>query len=438
MSRTLVIGAGLSGLTRAYALQRRGEDVLLLEASDRPGGVVRTVRRDGFLLEMGPNTVRPSRELWSLVLELGLAGEALLADPKLPRYIDWGGELHALPMGPGDLWRTRILSGAGKRRLVAEPFIGRGPAGEESVRSFFARRLGPEVAERFVEPFVSGIWAGDAGRLSVASAFPSLAKWEREKGSILLGALFSRGGQPRPSGPRPPRGLLSFREGLETLARSLAAHLGDRFRPARPFESLARNGVWTVRAGGETFQGDRVVVAAPAREAARIVRGVAPGASDALCAIPHPPLAVLHLSWPAEAFPRPLHGFGQLVVPQPGRRILGAVWSSSLFAGRAPEGRTLLTAFLGGARDPEAVAAPDAELVRAASQDLAAVLGVRGEPQAVCVTRYASALPQYEFGHEGRMTALAGAERDLPGLSFLGNYRGGISVGDVVKNGLAA
>jgi oxygen-dependent protoporphyrinogen oxidase len=438
MSRTIVIGAGLSGLTRAYALSRRGEDVVLLESSDRPGGVVRTVRRDGFLLEMGPNTVRPTRELWSLVHELGLAGEALVADAKLPRFIDWGGRLHALPMGPGDLWKTKILSGSGKRRLLAEPFVARGAGGEESVRSFFTRRLGPEIAERFVEPFVSGIWAGDASRLSVASAFPSLARWEREKGSILRGAATSGKGEPKPRGPKPPRGLLSFRDGLETFARALAASLENRFLPGKPFESLARDGTWKVRAGGETFEGDRVVVATPARDAAGIVGSVAPAAAHALCAIPHPPLAVLHLSWPSHAFPRPLHGFGQLVVPQPGRRILGAVWSSSLFADRAPAGHTLLTVFIGGSRDPRAASDPDRDLVSDATRDLSAALEVRGEPRVVSVTRYTAALPQYEFGHEGRMEALAAAERDLPGLTFLGNYRGGISVGDVVKNGLAA
>jgi oxygen-dependent protoporphyrinogen oxidase len=438
MSRTVVIGAGLSGLTRAYALSRRGEDVVLLEASDRPGGVVRTTRRDGFLLEMGPNTVRPTRELWALVRELGLEGEALLADPRLPRFIDWNGSLHALPMGPGALWKTKILSASGKRRLLAEPYVRRGAGGEESVRSFFTRRLGPEIAERFVEPFVSGIWAGDASRLSIAAAFPSLARWEREKGSILRGAIRSGRGKAKPEGPRPPRGLLSFREGLETFVRALAASLGDRFLPGRPFESLSRNGKWRVRAGGETFEADRVVVATPARDAAGIVRAVAPAASEALCAIPHPPLAVLHLSWPSDAFPQPLHGFGQLVVPQPGRRILGAVWSSSLFAGRAPAGHTLLTVFIGGSRDSRAASDPDRDLVSDAARDLSAALGVRGEPRVVNLTRYAAALPQYELGHEGRMAALASAERELPGLTLLGNYRGGISVGDVVKNGLAA
>jgi oxygen-dependent protoporphyrinogen oxidase len=180
------------------------------------------------------------------------------------------------------------------------------------------------------------------------------------------------------------------------------------------------------------------VVATSATEAARIVRPVAPAAAEALEAIYHPPLAVLHLSWPASAFPRPLVGFGQLVVPQPGRRILGAVWSSSLFRDRAPEGQTLLTAFAGGTRDPGAAELSDEELASFAARDIASALGVRGDPRVVSVMRHPHALPQYEFGHEGRIAALASAEKDLPGLVFLGNYRGGISVGDVARNGLEA
>ncbi len=158
----------------------------------------------------------------------------------------------------------------------------------------------------------------------------------------------------------------------------------------------------------------------------------------ALDAIPHPPLAVLHLAWPGVGASRlRSRGFGHLVVPQPGRRILGAVWSSSLFPGRAPEGQVLLTAFVGGARDPEAAGFPEAELLGVASRELAQSLGASGIPRLVHVTRHARAIPQYTRGHTGRLVTLAHAERRLPGIHFLGNYRGGISVGDVVRNALA-
>ncbi|HVE66121.1 MAG TPA: FAD-dependent oxidoreductase, partial [Thermoanaerobaculia bacterium] len=139
---TAVVGAGLSGLVRARSLVARGEDVLVLEESGRAGGVVRSERHGGYLLELGPNTVRPTPEIWALVEELGLAGEVLLADPRLPRYVDFGGRLNALPMSPVALFATKLLSARGKLRALREPFVRRGDPSKESVHEFFARRFG--------------------------------------------------------------------------------------------------------------------------------------------------------------------------------------------------------------------------------------------------------------------------------------------------------
>ncbi len=431
---TIVVGAGMSGLVRARALQRRGEDVLLLETSARAGGAVRTEIKDGFLLELGPNTVRPTTELWNLVGELGLRDEALLADPRLPRYVEWKGKLRALPMGPGSLARTPLLSARGKLRLFAEPFARRGADAEESVHAFFTRRLGEEIADRFVEPFVGGIFAGSSREVSIAAAFPSLARWDREHGSILRGALAERKKTPRDR--TLPRGLLSFREGLETLPRSLAASLGGRIETATRVEELSPRGEggWRLATSRGERRADRVVLAAPAWEAKRLVRPFAPDAADALGGIPHPFLAVVHVRIPLAALTRPLQGFGHLVVPQEARRILGAVWSSSLFSGRSPDGQALVTVFLGGARDPEAAALSDQELTAIAARDTAAALEAREQPRCVSITRYSRSIPQYVAGHVGRMETLARAEARWPGLTFLGNYRGGVSVGDVVKN----
>jgi oxygen-dependent protoporphyrinogen oxidase len=434
---TVVVGGGLSGLVRGHALARRGENVRVLEASDRPGGVVRTEKSEGYLLELGPNTVRPTPEIWGLVQELGLTESALLADARLPRYIEFEGRLHALAPGPRTLLTTRLLSTSGKLRLLCEPFVSAGTGTRESARDFFARRLGPEVADRLVAPFVSGIWAGDADRLSAASAFPMLARWEKDHGGLLRGALASR---PRRGGSKSPvpKGLLSFRDGLETLSRALADGLDSRLLRNTPVRSLRpEGGRWRIDTEKESIEAERVVVACPASEAARLLETLDPLCARAVAAIPQPPLVVLHLSWPVAAFPATLSGFGHLVVPAPGRRILGAVWSSCLFAGRAPEGEILVTAFAGGARDPEAVGLSDAGLFELASREISASLGARSAARLVRLTRYAHALPQYDLDHESRMRALEHAEARLPGLSFIGNYRGGISVGDVVRNALA-
>ncbi len=433
--RTIVVGAGLSGLAAAYALIRAGKDAVLLERSQRPGGVVRTERIDGFLLEAGPNTVRSTRELRYLAGELGLSDQMLLASPAAPRFVDFRGHLHRLPSSPGSFVTSALLSPAAKLRLLAEPFQPRGARDDESVRDFFARRLGREVADRLVEPFVAGIFAGSATRLEAAAAFPTLARWDRAHGSLLRGALLER--RARAGEPPAPRGLVSFRDGLETLPRALARALGQTLRPTTPALGLERRGGrWVVRTSAGDFEGAAVLLASPAPAAAELVRPVSAEAADALDAIPHPPLAVLHLAWPQSALTRSLEGFGHLVVPSPERRILGAVWSSSLFPGRAPEGFALLTVFLGGARDPEVLDLPDDELAAVAARDLEAQGVTRGSPRVVMTTRWERSIPQYEAGHRERMAALEKAEAELPGLRFLGSYRGGVSVGDVLRNAL--
>jgi oxygen-dependent protoporphyrinogen oxidase len=438
MTGAIVVGAGISGLVRAHALARRGDDVLVLEASDTVGGVMRTCLSDGYLLELGPNTVRPTRELWGLVEELGLAGEALLADPGRRRYVAWEGALHALPMSPAGLLRTRLLSAAGKLRVLAEPFVPKGTDPEESVHAFFARRLGHEIADRVIEPFVGGIFAGSARDLVASAAFPTLGRWEKESGSLFRGAIAER--RRRPAAGPAPRGLLSFRDGLQSLPRALASRLGTRLETRTSVESVrpVSGGGWTVAASSGERTAAQVVLATPAAETARLLEPFAPEAARALREIPHPFLAVLHFSWPLHELSRPLDGFGHLAVPQPGRRVLGAVWSSSLFAGRAPAGHSLVTAFVGGARDPEAAALSDGDLTRIAARELTATLGARREPELVLLTRYARSIPQYVAGHAARRKVLEEAEARFPGLTLLGNYRDGVSVGDVVRNALSS
>jgi protoporphyrinogen/coproporphyrinogen III oxidase len=433
---TVVVGAGLSGLAAAWTLSNAGAEVLLLEGSDRPGGVVRSEKKEGFLLETGPNTVRPTPELSSLIEALGLDGEVLRADPRAKRYVDFEGALHAVPMSPGQLLSTQLLSAGAKLRLLGEPFRRAAPVPDESVRDFVARRLGPEVADRLVEPFVAGIFSGNAAKISVSAAFPILSRAERDHGS-LFGAILASARSKKRSGPAAPRGLLSFRDGLETLSRALASRLSGRFRASTAVQSLSpRADGWTVRTGAGDLDADRVVLAIPAPRAAELVAGFAPEAAAALAGIPHPPVVVLHMDWPESALARPLDGFGHLVCNGPGRRILGAVWSSSLFPGRAPAGQALMTIFMGGARDPGAIKLSDNELTELAARDVASEGLVRGAGRAVLVTRWRHAIPQYERGHEERIAELARAEARWPGLRFLGNYRGGVSVGDVVRSGI--
>jgi oxygen-dependent protoporphyrinogen oxidase len=440
---TVVVGGGIAGLVAARVLARRGEDVRLLEASDRVGGVIRSERtEDGFLLELGPNTVRPTPELLALVHELGLEGEMLLSDPRAPRWLAWRGRLHALPASPGAFLATPLLSPGGKLRVLAEPFVRRraGDATEESLRTFFTRRVGRQIADRFVDPFVSGIFAGDPDRLAVEAAFPALARGEREHGSLFRWGLHARRQRPRPRPEAPKvRGLLSFRGGLETLPRAIAAELGSRVETTTPVRSVApSDSGWTLDTTKGTVSASRLILACPSAAAARLVAPFAPEAASALTAIPAPPVSVLHLAFPRSALPAPLRGFGHLVVRTPGRRILGAVWSSSLFPGRAPEGTELVTAFAGGRRDPEAARLGDSELTALAARELRYLLGANEDPSLVRRTTWDAAIPQYEIGHGARIATLERAESRWQRLTFVGAYRGGISVGDVVRSAAAA
>jgi protoporphyrinogen/coproporphyrinogen III oxidase len=421
---TLVIGGGLSGLVHAHELSKRGEDVRVLERSGLPGGAVRTIEKDGYLLELGPNTVRPSPKLLELCRELGIEKEILLSDPRLPRFVDRGGRLRRLPFP--------ALGPFAAMRAGAELFVPRAPWREdESAFDWVSRRFGPKMAEQVFEPFVSGIFAGDARRLSMAAAFPKFSAGERDYGGVIQWALQTRGSRPKTG----VRGLLSFRRGLSTFPRALAASLGERFRPGVAVDSIAPSAAgWAAETSAGKFSADRLVLATSAVEAARLCESFAPEAAAALEEIPSPPLCVAHCSWHASAFRRRPRGFGHLCTPFERRRILGAVWSSSIFPDRAPAGRVLMTIFLGGRRSPEWADIEASQLPNLIAAETCEPLGVKELPELVHREVYSRSIPQYEVGHLGRVAKLEAAERAHSGLRFLGNYRGGISVGDVVDN----
>ncbi|MGH9440896.1 MAG: protoporphyrinogen oxidase [Thermoanaerobaculia bacterium] len=421
---TLVIGGGLSGLVHARALSKAGEDVVVVEKGSDPGGAVRTIEKNGYLLELGPNTVRPTARLLDLCRDLGLESEMVLSDPGLPRFVDRGGRLRRIPFP--------ALGLAAAVRAGAELFVRAAPAAEEeSAFDWVSRRFGSGMAERVFEPFVSGIFAGDARRLSMAAAFPKFSAAERDHGGVLRSLLQTRGTRPKARA----RGLLSFRRGLATLPGAIAASLGDHFHPGVSVESVAPGGSgWVAETSAGRISAGRLVIATSAGEAARICGPFAPAAAASLRDIPSPALCVAHCSWHASSFRRFPRGFGHLCTPSERRRILGAVWSSSVFSGRAPAGRVLMTFFLGGRRTPEWADVEVSQLPNLIAAEVREPLGVTDLPELVHREVYRSSIPQYEAGHLGRIAALEAAESLHSGLKFLGNYRGGVSVGDVVDN----
>ncbi len=447
----VVIGAGISGLVCAYRLKSLGFDVLLLEKSNRVGGVMQSEVIDGYQIERGPNSSQGTEELLALVDELGITGELAEGDPKAPAYVYFKGQLHPVPSGVGAFLRSKLLSAKGKLRIFKEPFIARRSSGEEeSIASFARRRIGREAAERIVAPFVSGIYAGDAEKLSAQAAFPRLANLETGYGGLFRGMLAKAREARRAAGAvldkatPTRRRLVSFNSGMETLPKSIALRIGEDLLKeisdfklqVSEFESANadRFSIEFERAGNrQRVTCKHVVVAAPARAAAALVRNMSDELSRLLEEIYYPPLIIVSLSYDKSSIATPLDGFGFLVPPSERINILGCVWNSSLFKGRAPEGHALVTVFIGGARNAKAVELADAELVTLAHTDLQKILGISGEPRVVAITRWERAIPQYNIGHIERVRRIEELLSERPGLHLAGNYLHGVSTGDCIK-----
>jgi oxygen-dependent protoporphyrinogen oxidase len=445
---SIIIGAGISGLVAAYGLKKSGRAVLLIESSDRVGGVIQSQDAEGFLIERGPNSLRGTHEFLDLVEELGLMSELVTGNPRAPAYVYLNNELHPVPMSPPALIKTKLISTAGKLRLLREPFVpARRAADEESLASFVRRRLGPEILDHLVAPFVSGVYAGDAERLSVQASFGRLAEFEVEAGSILRGG-WRAARAPRKQTVKPKRSLrpyrlCSFRRGLQSLTEALAEALGAGLLREARIISIAASKAHdassrfevTLEHRGEQkkFSAATLILAAPAYASAELLSECAPEVSALIADVPYAALASVPLAYREEQLTYKLNGFGFLAPRRAGLRVLGSVWNSSLFPYRTPEGWVCLTSFIGGATDPEAIKLSEEELIRIAHGDLKKVLGITGEPRRLPITRHARAIPQYVLGHAARVAKVEAALDNRLGLYLTGNYLHGVAVGDCIK-----
>ncbi len=437
----IVVGGGISGLASAWALHRRGVRVLLLEAAARAGGCIGTTFERDFLLESGPNNALESSPLvGSLCDELGIAGERISAHPAARnRYILRHGELIALPLSPWALLTTPLFSGGAKWRLFCEPFIPRGaPDAEESVATFVRRRLGAEFLDYAINPFVGGVYAGTPETLSVSAAFPRLYELEQRYGSLIRGQLFGARARSRDSEkPRQSAPIFAFREGMQTLTDAIARRL-----PRIEFNTSA---------AGMNFRGDcclvavsgpsgirelrtrTVVLAVPAYAAAILVSPFAPKCAAALEAIPYPPVTVAVSAYRRNAIAHPLDGFGMLIPACERMQTLGTIFSSTLFANRAPEDLVLLTTYVGGMRQPALAQLEESRIHELVQTQHATLLGASTPPEFVRLHRWPRAIPQYTLGHHSRIAEVDAAEHDFRGLYFCANYRGGIAIGDCIN-----
>lgn len=441
-NRVVVIGGGISGLTCAHRLKRQGVDVTLLESSSHAGGLIGTVQQNGFLFERGPQSFQGTSALLDLVRELELEGELLETNPSAPRYVLRGRRLRKIPMSPQALVGSSLLGLGSRWKIVSEPFRRTSPPGnEESVAEFVRRKFGHEILEYLVSPFVSGVYAGDPERLSLRAAFPTLEEWERQFGSVLRGAMKSRpaNGERKKAPP-----LCSFRQGISTLTDALARGLGVSLRTGVCVERLNKvDGdapsfeIRLVENGQKTaIDAAATVFATPAYVSAHLVASVAPQIAQLLSGIPYAPVAVTAAGYYSKQFRQPPEGFGFLIPRKQKMRILGTVWNSSLFPGRAPDGCVLMTSFAGGATDPELIQKPVSEITAIANSENQKILGLIGEPIASAAWKYEKALPQYNLGHGHVIEGVREAAAQQPGIFFSGNYLEGPSIGKCVEQAL--
>ncbi|MBL8314934.1 MAG: protoporphyrinogen oxidase [Rubrivivax sp.] len=440
----IVVGAGLSGLVAAHRAQRAGLQVQVIEAGARAGGVIGSAQRDGFLFERGPNSAMDTSPLiGELIEELGLQAQlrwASAASDK--RYVVRGGRLIPLPLSPGAFFATPLFSINAKLGLLAEPFKGPSdPALEESIATFVRRRLGSEFLDYAIDPFVSGIYAGDPEQISVKAAFPKLHALEQRWGSLIRGQIL--GARERKRAKETAKNTaksFSFLGGMQVLPDALAAAVGSVVLHTR-VTALERDlqGVYTVRAeqGGQpvSWRARRVLLAMAAGPVAELVRPHAADAAAALDAIAYAPVATVASAYRSADLQHPLDGFGCLLPGLEKRRVLGILFNSSMFEGRAPKGHALLTTFIGGRRHPDLPAMAEEQIAALAHAEHGALLGTRGEPLWQVVTRWPRAIPQYTLGHLGRVARAQVVEQALPGVHLCASWRGGVAVGDCVRNG---
>jgi oxygen-dependent protoporphyrinogen oxidase len=465
--RVVVIGGGISGLAAAHrfveqSAQTNGKlEIILLEASARLGGVIRTLRRDGFLLEGGPDSfISEKPEAFELAKRIGIASRLIETTEAHRRsFIVRDGKLRAVPEGfqllaPTRFWpfvATDIFSWTGKARMALDLVLPKRAAAngsdDESLAQFVRRRLGREALERMAQPMVGGIYTADPERLSLRATMPRFLEMEREHRSLIR-AMWKRGRQQSAAESRGTSGaryslFLSFDEGMQVLSDSLVARLKDvSIRLKTKAESVAFDASvqqWKIRVSAdETISADAVCLALPAYASANLLREADAQLAAELDAIPYASTATINLAYQRADIPHTLDGFGFVVPVIERRATLACTFSSIKFAGRAPTDHALLRAFVGGALQPEIFALDEDQMIARVREDLRQLLGIEEPPLFAHILKWPRSMAQYHLGHIERVDRIRARLNSWPGLKLAGNAYTGAGLPDCIRSGESA
>lgn len=441
MKRVVVVGGGLAGLAAAYEARQRGADVVLLE-KERPGGKVRTIREDGFVIETGPDAVVRYKP-WALALarELGLEGDVVGTLPARPAaYIRVRDRNHPLPEGLnvvipsklGPLAKTSLFSPLGKLRAGLDLLLPRGPEGDEAFGRFIRRRLGREVWENLAAPLTGGIYGGDPENLSLLAAFPMLKELERKHRSLILGSLASM--KKRKTSREGGSLFASFGGGQAQLVDALTDYLGGSLHVGETATAIEPAGSgWRVNSDKGEYEADLLVLALPAPAAAGLLEPLGFKAAGELRAIPYHSAATVTLAFDKGGFPE-RRGHGVLFARPEGFGARGFTWLDQKWAHRAPDGVALCRAYFSGSE----AEAGEEKLLETALADLERLLGVKAAPERVWIETFPEGMPAYTVGHLDRLRAIEAAEKDFTGLALVGAAYRGVGIPEVIRDGRRA
>ncbi|MBI2826616.1 MAG: protoporphyrinogen oxidase [Planctomycetia bacterium] len=464
--RIAVIGGGIAGLAAAHRVVELepAAEIVLFEASGRLGGVLHTERRDGFLLELGADSFITSVP-WAIDLcrRIGFADQLIETNPAHRRaLVVRDGRLYPVPEGfmlmePRALWpvmKSPLLSVRGKMRVLAELLVrARRDGADESLASFARRRLGREAFERLVQPLVAGIYTADPEKLSLAATLPRFLEMERRHGGLIRAARERDTSSDEAEGGARYSMFVAPRDGMQSLAEAVAARLPAgtvRLNSAVTRVTPRAGGGWEVwldsggqgaggvERAGAAFACEAVILAVAAPLAGRLVEPFDTALAASLAGIPYAGTAIVLVGYDDGQLARPLDGFGFVVPDVEHRPILSASFSSVKFPGRAPDGKTLVRVFIGGAMRPDLATAPEEELRRIAASELAALLGAKGDPVFLGIAPWPAAMPQYHLGHLERVAEIEKRVAAWPNFALAGNAYRGVGVPHCIKSGEAA